>query len=210
MPAHPRTLPRLLLTAALLVPSASARAAGGALPVGKGDVVKVDLSRVPSSRELRGTAICSASRITLTGAPEELTCERPFTFDGPVTADPVVLVFQPKDGSAPTRVEFPVARDFRPRTFTAPSAGTVSLGPTSSPRATASATATAPAPAAAPAGQGKASPPPEVLEKARAVAAAACGACQGATYSLRDLILAGAPSSAHEVSFTIEPAPRAP
>jgi len=64
MPAHPRTLLRLLLTAALLVPSASARAAGGALPVGKGDVVKVDLSRVPSSRELRGTAICAASTST--------------------------------------------------------------------------------------------------------------------------------------------------
>jgi len=201
MTALPRPLARLLLAAALLVPAASTRAAGGTVPVGKGDVVKVDLSRVPSRMEFRGTAICTATRITLTGAPEELTCTRPFTFDGPVTADPVVLVFQPKDGSAPTRLEFQVARDPWPRTFTAPSAGTVSTGTAPSPPKAATATA---------AGEGKAGPPAEVLEKARGAAAAACGACQGAAYTLRDLQVAGAPSFALEVPITVEPAPRSP
>jgi hypothetical protein len=194
---HPsaRRLAGLLLCAAL----APAAAAAQAQPVAKGAVVSVDLSRLPAQVERRGVALCIGARVTATGASEEVRCQRPFAFDAPVTGEPLVLVFQPKDGGRPTRVEFPYQRDPRPRTFTAPAAGTVTRE--------AAPASKAPAPAARGAGETPALPP-EQAERARATAAATCGDCRGAaTFVLKDYTLEAVPPALQEVVVDIRQPP---
>jgi hypothetical protein len=189
-----RPSPRLLavLLAGLCLPPA-ARAAGQ--PVAKGAVVSVDLSRLPTRVERRGTAVCVGARVTGTGAKEEVRCQRPFTFDAPVSGEPLVLVFQPADGTRPTRVEIPYRRDSVPRTFTAPAAGTVTAEPPTAPKpppAAASATPSAP-------GKG-AGLPPEQAERSREAAAATCADCRGApAFVLLDYAVEAVPPSSQEV-----------
>jgi hypothetical protein len=186
-----------------LAPAAPAAAPGpaapGGQPVSKGSVVSIDLSRLPSRVERRGTAFCLGSRMTAIGVPEEVRCQRPFGYDAPVVGDPLVLVFQPSGSGRPTRLEIPYRREPRPRTFTAPATGTVF---TEAPAAV-----KPPAPAA----KGEAAPPglpPEQVERARAVAAASCSDCRGApTFTLKDFTLEAVPPSSQEVVIEIRPPP---
>jgi hypothetical protein len=180
-------------------PAGAAPAAAGAQPVERGAVVSVDLSRLPTRVERRGTALCVGARMTLVGVPEEVRCQRPFTYDAPVEGDPLVLVFQPSGGGRPTRVEIPYQREPRPRTFTAPSAGTV--------------TTERPAAARPPAPAAKGEEPPRLpqvqAERARAAATAACGDCRGApSFALKDYTIEAVPPSSQEVVIDIrQPAP---
>lgn len=175
---------------------AAAPAAPAAQPVSKGSVVSVDLSRLPSRVERRGTARCLGARMTATGVPEEVRCQRPFRYDAPVEGDPLVLVFQPSGGGRPTRVEIPYRQDPRPRTFTAPSAGTLA---TERPAVRPS----------APAAKGQAEQPglpPEQAVRARAAATLACGECRGApAFLLEDYTIEAVPPSSQEVVIDIRP-----
>ncbi|MCM2333418.1 MAG: hypothetical protein NDI82_05665 [Anaeromyxobacteraceae bacterium] len=190
-PSH-RPLAGLLLAAALPLSAAAAEPAEQA--VVKGTLVSLDLSRVPTSLTRRGAATCLGSRVTATGEGEVVPCQRPFTFDGPVAGDPVVLRFRPKDGGRPTRVEFPYARDPRPRTFAAPADGVVSLEAPPPPKEKA-----APLPLA-----------PEVRALAQAAAAAACGECRGARdFALKDFTVEELRAPAQDLVLTFQaPGPR--
>lgn len=196
--------PRLLapLLAGLgLAPGAMAAAptAPAGQPVSKGSVVSVDLSRLPSRVERRGTALCLGARMTATGVPEEVRCQRPFTYDAPVEGDPLVLVFRPSDGGRPTRLEIPYRQEARPRTFTAPGTGTVAAEAPAAAKATAT-------PA-----KGETSPPglpPEQAERARAAATTSCGDCRGApSFTLKDYTIEAVPPSSQEVVIDIRPPP---
>jgi hypothetical protein len=183
----------VLLAGLGLAPGAPAAAPAGQ-PVSKGSVVSVDLSRLPSSVVRRGTALCLGARMTAIGVPEEVRCQRPFTYDAPVEGDALVLVFRPSDGGRPTRLEIPYRREARPRTFTAPGTGTVA----------------AEAPAAAPAAKGEEPPrlPPEQAERARTAATAACTDCRGApAFTLKDYTIEAVPPSSQEVVIDIRPPP---
>jgi hypothetical protein len=192
-----RRLGGLLLAAALL--PAAAPAAAPAAPaaaqeqaVAKGAVVSVDLSHLPSRVARRGSATCLGTRLTATGEGEVVTCQRPFGFDAPVDADPLVLVFHPKGGGPPTRHRFPLAWDPRPHTFTVPAAGTVGAE-------------------APPADAGPRPMPPALAAQARAAAAGACGDCKGASgFTLKDFTLEEARTPAQAVAVTIQPPPQAP
>lgn len=194
-PARPPSLLlSLLLLAAALAPAPAlggppAAAAPQDQAIGKGDVLSVDLSRVPARVERRGTAICAAARITATGAPEEVQCRQPFTLDAPFAGDPIVLLFQPTDGGRPVRLEYPLVRDPRPRAFTAPSAGTVRQLKAAAPKVAA----------------GAAAMPADLVAQAREAAQVACGKCPGATFALRDLTVDEVPPAALEVVITIQP-----
>jgi hypothetical protein len=201
MSPTPRRLTALLVGVGL-VPGAlaAAPAAPAGQPVSKGSVVSVDLSRLPSSVERRGTALCLGARMTAIGVPEEVRCQRPFTYDAPVEGDPLVLVFQPSGGGRPTRVEIPYQQDPRPRTFTAPAAGTVTTEQPAAVRPP------------APAGKGDQAPPalpPVQAERARAAATAACGDCRGApSFTLKDYTIEAVPPSSQPVVIDIrQPAP---
>jgi hypothetical protein len=195
MRTSPRMLSALLLAAAL-APAAGHGAAPpppllSSVPVEKGAVVKVDLSRLPSRVEVRGVASCVGSRMTATGDWEPVHCQRPFTFEAPLLGNPIVMVFQPKGGGRPIRLEYPLERDPRPRTFAVPSAGTVSTPP--------------------PPAKGAGSPPPvpaDQVAKVRAAATASCGECGGASnFGLKDFKLDETPPSALDVLITIQPPP---
>jgi hypothetical protein len=180
-------LPALALAAPPAPPARS-------LPVGQGDTVSVDLSRVPARIERRGSAACVGARITLVGTREELKCAQPFTFDAPLQGDPVVLIFEPKGGGKPTRLEYPLERDPRPRRFVAPAAGTISQP-------------AAPPAGAAKDGAAKDAMPADVLAKARAAATEACDRCPpGSPYALRDFTVEQGSTAALEVSVTVTPA----
>ncbi len=193
-----RRLPTALLLAAALAPG-PARAAAPApapasesQPVKKGAVVTVDLSRVPTRQEVRGTATCAGSRMLATGQREEVLCQQPFTFDAPVVADPVVLLFQPSGGGRPTRLEYPLVRDPRPKTFTVPADGTLTRPAAAPPRP----------------GEKPAVMPEALAQKARASASSTCDRCGGAgAYALKDLALKEETPPALEVIITIQPAP---
>lgn len=157
LPARPAAL---LLGLLLASPAPAAEPAGQEYPVVKGAVVSLDLSGIPRRLELRGAAACAGRRRLATGELEPVPCQRPFTFEAPAEGAPLVLRFRPKAGGAPARVEFPYARDPRPRTFTAPADGTVSLEQPSAPE------------------KPRQLPAPLQAE-ARAAAAAACGGCPG-------------------------------
>ena len=200
MPPTSRRLAGLLLGPLLASPAlAAAPALPGGQAVSKGAVVSVDLSRLPTRVERRGVALCLGARVTLVGSTEEVRCERPFRYDAPVTGDPLVLVFQPKDGGRPTRVEIPYRRDPVPRTFTAPAAGTVSAEPPAAARPPPPPAKGAPPPAL----------PPEQAERAREAAAATCPDCRGApSFALKDYTVEAVPPSSQEVVVDIrQPAP---
>jgi hypothetical protein len=188
-------LPALLLAAALApgrAPAAAPPATLAGQPVEKGAVLKVDLSRLPSTVEVRGTASCAGGRVTATGAIEEVPCQQPFTFEAPLAGEPVVIVFQPKGGGPPIRLEYPLARAAQPRTFTVPSAGTLSQPPPSPPKPGAT---TPPLPAA-------------LAAQARAAAAARCADCRGpGGFALKDFVLVETPPPALEVVITVQPPP---
>lgn len=197
---HPptRRLAGLLLAAALLPTAAPAAAPAGASPeqpVARGAVVSVDLSRLPSRLQRRGSASCAGTRLTATGEVEVVTCQRPFTFETALGLDPLVVLFRPKGGGAPTRHEFPYAWDPRPRTFTVPADGTV-------------------APEAAPPPKPGAAPRPmsaEALAQARTAATAACADCKGApAFTLKDLTVEEARAATQDVVITIRPPGQAP
>ncbi len=184
-----RPLAGLLLAAALPLAPAARAAEAAEQPVVKGTLVSLDLSRVPTRLERRGAVTCAGTRLTATGAGEVVPCQRPFTFDAPVAGEPVVLRFRPKDGGRPTRVEFPYAWDPRPRTFTAPADGAVSLEAAPPPKEKA-----APLPLA-----------PEVRARAQAAAAAACGGCLGAReFSLKDFTVEELRAPAQDLVLTFQ------
>jgi hypothetical protein len=193
MRPSPLPLPALVLAAVLAPGRAPAAAPTPAslsnLPVEKGAVLKVDLSRLPSSVALRATATCVGGRLTATGVVEEVPCQQAFTFEAPLAGDPVVVVFQPRGGGPPTRLEYPLARDPLPRTFTVPSAGTLSQPPPP------------------PAKPGAAPPLPAALAaQARTAAAASCAGCRGAgTFALKNFTLVETPPPALEVAITVQP-----
>jgi hypothetical protein len=194
MPKCLRLLTPLALAAllgpasALGEPVAAAPAPPPPIPLAKGSVVRVDLSRVPQRVGRRGQALCVASRVDATGNVQELECRQPVAFEIPFPGQPVVLLFQPTGAGGPTRLEYPREWDPRPRIFTAPADGTLSQPP---------------APQAPP---GPVAPTPAILAEARKAGGIACGRCPGPTrYSLRDVTLEPAEAPGVDVPITIAP-----
>jgi hypothetical protein len=207
MPTPPRLVLRLALAALLtpasalgaeatpavqppLVPAAAPAAAPEPppIPVVKGSVVRVDLSRVPQRVGHRGSATCAATRIDATGTVQPLECQQPITFDGPFSGRPVVLVFQPGGGGAATRHEYALEWDPRPRAFTTPSAGVLRQ-----PRPEGQAAGPVPVPA-------------PVMARARQAAEVACGRCPPpARYALRDVKVESPEATGSAVTITVLP-----
>ncbi len=161
----------LALAASLAAPSRTL-AQGASIPLGKGDVVELDASRLPEAYTGTAKATCKGSRVTAVG-PEVAICELTVPFAAPAGAARLAYVFRgapPADGEI--SIDVPFMREERPRTFVAPSAGTL----------------VPPAPAKFAA---------EEIERAASEAAARqCGECKGGTgFALERVEVVQAPSS---------------
>ena len=96
------TLRHVLLLAplALLAPTARAATpaaaaapaapATGTLQLGKGDVVTIDLSKLPARVSRRGTATCVALVAVPDQRPQEKRCDQPFAFEVPLAGPPML------------------------------------------------------------------------------------------------------------------------
>ena len=189
------TLRHVLLLAplALLAPTARAATpaaaaapaapATGTLQLGKGDVVTIDLSKLPARVSRRGTATCVALVAVPDQRPQEKRCDQPFAFEVPLAGPPIVMIFTPDKG-APERLELPLARAAEPRLFTSPGVGTFAQAPVAA------------------SGKGGTT---EEQSLARAAATQACRGCTGsAEFRLREWTVADAPPAALDMGLTVK------
>lgn len=180
-----RTNLALLGVLALAAPALALAGADG-IPLKKGDVVELDASGLPDAYLGTAKATCRGGRISAVG-PEVVTCEQAVRFAAPAGAAKLAYVFHgASPAGATVPVDVPLTRAEKPRTFVAPSDGTLS-----------------------PPGPGKFSR--DAIEAAaREAAQKACGACTGGTgFALQRYEIVEPPATPADAKISVRVRPAA-